>query len=155
MVQNVYSKVLGVPQLERAMQDLPVQIQNRCLNAGMRAGGVVVQQAAKKNLKGVTASKTSTGFLLKNIIVKKVKANRGMVRYVVAIRGGVVNPKNGERPGLYGSVLEHGKENQPPQPWLRPAVKTETTKVVERIRQVGMRTLAKAVQAARKKGRTL
>lgn len=136
------SAIGGLSTLEATMRRIPAVTRSKAGVKALFAGGGIVKQAAIENVKAVTAtSKVTTGVLAKGLRVYRMKQKRGMLHVGVMVRKGLVNTKkivNGEavRVGLYASVLEFGKANQPPRPWLRPAILQNEAKVVSTVCKV-------------------
>lgn len=140
--------VTGLDQIIKAMNRLPDATAKKTITPAARAAAVEVQKQAKANVKE-SAHIHPTGFLMRNIIVKKIRPKReGDVRFAVAIKGKILSQK-GTRPGLYGSVLEFGKEHQPPRPWLRPAAHEKANDAINTFTQKSRSFLDSAVEAAK------
>ncbi|GAB3282640.1 hypothetical protein GCM10027347_59000 [Larkinella harenae] len=133
--------------LLKAMQKLPRTIRNRALRKGLRAGAEVVKKRASDNVRSVTSDE-ATGLLASKLVIRARKQTRTALGVRVAIGRGTA--KNGARIGLYGSVLEFGKENQPPRPWLRPAADQSASQVLSVLVQESSRYLDDAVEDAKR-----
>jgi hypothetical protein len=137
------------------MDKLPSKMRSLIYSKALLAGGAVVRDKASINVKSVVSSEAS-GVLAKNLRVYRLKKKRGWYRAGVMVRRGAVNKRkrdgNGKpvRVGLYGSVLEYGKKNQPPRAWLRPAYASERGKAESRVRQVFTNNLLSALESAKK-----
>jgi len=114
--------------IERVFEILPGRIRKKVSRKALRKGASIVAKSARKNIRSITASsKVTTGTLAKGIRFYNMKNYKGALRVGVMVQKGLVNEKkiiNGKpvRVGLYASVLEYGKANQTPRPWLRPAL---------------------------------
>lgn len=142
--------ISGTDDVLKAMGKMPRATQKKILRPGLRKGGKIIQKQAIENLKAIV-SEEATGFLAKNVVVRAKRTRRDEVGVAVSIRGNVVNPVNGERPGLYGSVLEHGKEDQEARPWLRPAHRQKGPQAVSALIETGRQKLAETVEDARRR----
>jgi len=120
----------GKDNLLKAMKNLPKSMRNKVIRSSLRAGGKIVQKKAISNVQAVTSGESS-GLLAKSIVVRSKKTRGKVLGVVVAINKAV--SAKGARVGLYGSVLEHGKENQPPRPWLRPAADQSSGEAISAI----------------------
>ena len=141
--------ITGLDELYKAMQALPDAMSRKCLRQSARIAMGLVKAQAQSNIESVVSPDTSKGLLKKSLQVKSLRPpSRGDVRVAVAIKGGVVSEK-GARVGLYGSVLEYGKEGQAPRPWLRPAVRSQAQAAADRLVQEARSRLGSAVDEAR------
>lgn len=147
--------VSGVNETQRVFANLPRTTQNKAGQQALRAGGLVVRDAAVRNIKAITSkSNVSTGVLAKGLRVYKFKKKQGMIRAGVMVKKGLVNERKRVkgapvRVGLYASVLEFGKANQPPRPWLRPALIENDGKVRDAVRVELLNRMDDAVRAAK------
>lgn len=132
------SEINGLEEILKKFRNLPRSMQNKALKDALKKGAEVVRKAAKQNVRSIVSSE-ATGTLEKNIVTSSMKKVRGQLRYAVRIRPKAVNKikkdKDGNpvRVGLYGAVLEYGKENQPPRSWLRKAARESTQEALEAI----------------------
>jgi HK97 gp10 family phage protein len=88
------------------------------------AGGEVVANVARNNLqsaigRGTKLPSRSTGQLLSALGVSRARQDRNG-NYNVKV-GFAENRRDGRPNGLIANVLEHGRHNQPPRPFMRPA----------------------------------
>lgn len=124
------SSITGVRELSEAFSALPEITAKKSIRPALRKGGTLIKKQAIDNLKSLKM-KDRTGFLEKNIVTKAGRTkSKSDIRQIVSIRGKVTNPKNNQRPGLYGSVIEFGKKNQPAKPWFRPAIRARGQDVI-------------------------
>ena len=149
------SEISGLDNVGKTMLNLPTKMRTTIYSKALLAGGAVVRDRASQNVKSVVSSEAS-GVLAKNLRVYRLKKKRGWYRSGVMVRRGAVNKRkrdgNGQpvRVGLYGSVLEYGKRNQPPRPWLRSAYASQRGAAEQRIRQVISKNLLSALESAKK-----
>jgi len=149
-MEGVTFTIEGVDVLLSAFKNLPVAAQKTILRPGLRKGAAIIKKQASDNVKGIV-SEEATGTLAKSIVVRSLKARRkDEIRIVVAIASGAVNPKNKQRVGLYGSVLEFGKEGQPPRPWLRPAQRQRAQDAINAVAETGTQKLSEMVEEAKR-----
>lgn len=135
-------KITGVKELVKTLRALPRSMRRKVYMKSLRAGMEVVRKQASDNLLGI-ASNEATGTAAKNVRVYSARKYRGAYRVLLMIRRGAFNKTkivNGQpvRVGLYASVLEYGKANQRPRPWIRSAIERREgeaqTKVAETMR---------------------
>lgn len=143
--------VTGADDIAYALGRVPNSTRKKIIRPGLRKGGNVIKNEAVQNIESVVSDK-ATGFLAKNVVVRSVRAqNKSDVRVAVTIRPGeVLNPLSHTRVGLYGSVLEFGKEGQPPKPWLRPAQRSKAQETVNALVQTGHQYLQEVVDEAKR-----
>lgn len=142
---DVSLNVSGTEKIISALQKMPRATQRKVLRPGLRKGASIIRKQAVDNIRAITSdSDVSTGFLEKNVIVRAKKSKNGEFGSVVAVRGGVLNPKNKQRPGLYGSVLEFL------YPWLRPAHRQKAQEAVGAISEIGSQKLNEAIEDAKR-----
>ena len=148
---DVQININGVEGILKALENLPVATQKKILRPGLRKGANIIKKQASENVKSVVSDE-ATGFLSRNIVVRSLRArNKGDVRIAVAIRPGEVgNPRTGTRVGLYGSVLEYGKEGQPPRPWLRPAQRDKAQEAINALVATGQQKFNDMVNEAKR-----
>lgn len=152
---EIDTSVQGLKEVEAIMRRIPTTMRTLAGHRALAAGANVIKQAAVSNLKAITAeSKVATGTLAKGIRIYKMKKKRGMLRVGVMVQKGLVNKKKivkGKpvRVGLYASVLEFGKKNQPPRSWLRSASKQNSDKIAAATEKALAEQLVKIVEAAK------
>lgn len=120
-------KVTGLTEVEKVFFNLPTATAKKAYVPALKAGGRVIRKRASNNVKSIV-SNAATGTLSRGLAVYKLKNLNGNFRVGVKVRKGLVNKLKivkGEpvRVGLYGSVLEYGKQGQPPRSWLRKAAR--------------------------------
>lgn len=148
------SGISGIANLDKLFAQLPKTTQRRAIAPSLRAGGAEIRDLAVDNLKSVI-SPDSTGIGEKNIRVYTLRKYKGYYRVSVQVKRGAVNEQkivNGEpvRVGLYLSVLEYGKENQPPRSWIRKAIREGRTKAVNRLIGEMRKRMVLAIEDAKK-----
>lgn len=104
--------------------------------------------AAANNIEEVTGDE-ATGLLARNIKVYALKKYKGALRMGVMVKRGLVTSK-GVRVGLYASVLEYGKDGQPPRSWARKAARESTEPVFNAVADVATRNMALAIEDAKR-----
>ena len=84
----------------------------------LQAGGEVVLEKVKSNLQSVLSGE-STGELARSLGLSPAKVNRNGGH---DIKVGFNEPRSdGKANAMIASVLEYGKHNQPPRPFMKPA----------------------------------
>jgi len=139
--------VNGIDDILKTLDNLPRAVERKCLRKAMQAGAKVVQKKAVSNLQAQTSDE-ATGLLARSIVVRVLKTKAGVLRVAVTLAAKKLS-KLGVRVGLYGSVLELGKENQVPRPYLAPAAKESAPEVLNVITSVSRSNFAEAVKAAK------
>jgi len=120
-------KLTGLDGVLELLQSLPAEVVSKGggpVRTSLRKGALVIKNEAAMNLARVTEGEDSTGLLLANLVVtrgRKLGATKGE-RYLIRVRR-----KSYNRQGVSvstaqtGRFLEYGTEDQPAEPWLRPA----------------------------------
>lgn len=138
--------------LLKALDKLPRSMGTKAIRFAGRDGAAVVKKGAEENIQQVAIEDT-TGTLLKSLAVYSLKKLKGMFRFSVQVKRGAMNKKVGKPPvrvGLYASVLEYGKQNQPPRSWLRKAAKEKTSEVLNAVWDSIRSRLGAAIEDAKK-----
>lgn len=140
--------------LDKVFINLPRTLQRSAYRQALRAGASVVRDAAEANLKAVATEGYATGYAAKQLRVYNLRKRNGNFRVAVQVRKGAVNVKkivNGEpvRVGLYVSVLEYGKENQPPRSWIRKAIREEKSQAIDALTRQMSIGMIKAIEEAK------
>ena len=142
--------ITGTEELVKAMENLPPVLRKKLLIRAMRKGGRVVKDKAVQKINEITSeSEVSKGLLAKSIVIRKLKNVNGNLRVAISIAAKKF-AQNGARVGLYGSVLELGKENQKPQPFMQPAIKESPGQALSAITKEIKDGLPKAIEEAKR-----
>lgn len=142
-------EVSGDENIKAALKDLPRSVRNKAIRPALRDAAKIVQARAVQNVVSVVAgSPETTGLLARSVVIRSIKDQNRDLRVAVAI-GRAVSRK-GVRVGLYGSVLEFGKNNQPPRPWLRPAIRESESAVIAKVLTGARKRLDAAVEDAKR-----
>lgn len=145
--------ITGQEQVKRVFEALPRVMQSKIYNRALMSGGGIVKRAAIQNVKSIVSSEAS-GVGARNVVVNRLKKARGWYRAAVRIRKGAVNARKRDgdgkpvRVGLYMSVLEYGKKNQPPRSWIRKAIREEKEAAVSEMTMQFRKRLSDAVREA-------
>lgn len=142
------AEVTGVNEVVAALGKLPESTRRIALRGALREAAKAIKKQAEINIAGVVSSE-ATGLLARSIVIRSAKTSRGNIRVAVAIAGKKLS-KRGTRVGLYGSVLEFGKKNQPPRAFLRPAIAQKGQEAINIMGQEFARKFDQAVMEARK-----
>lgn len=128
----------GADYIDRVFRNLPRAMQRKAYYQSLYEGAVIVRDKASENVKSIVSSE-ATGTLSRNLVVNRLKITRGFHRVAVRVRKKTVNKikrdKDGNpvRVGLYGSVLEYGKNRQAPRSWLRKAIRSKQFQAINTI----------------------
>jgi len=122
----------GGPALERLLKDFPKKVQEKILDASVRAGATVIRKEARKNLRQNRSVKS--GRLYRSLKIQKLKGTHGVFR-IFTDRSGphshLVEYGTGPRrlkepraielsPGVWATVTHTG--SMPAKPFFRPAL---------------------------------
>lgn len=146
-------KIEGLEQLKKALNQLPVEIQQRSLRSAVSAGAKVVVDAA------IAKAPTDTGSLKKAIYRYRSRSQSGTGRetYYVGVRKGkkayadTAKNRRLNRVGkkytvqgeaYYWRFLEFGTAKMQARPFLRPAFEGSRTKILDVMKQ----RLGKSIQ---------
>jgi HK97 gp10 family phage protein len=146
-------KIEGLEQLKKALNQLPVEIQQRSLRSAVSAGAKVVVDAA------IAKAPTDTGSLKKAIYRYRSRSQSGTGRetYYVGVRKGkkayadTARNRRLNRVGkkytvqgeaYYWRFLEFGTAKMQARPFLRPAFEGSRTKILDVMKQ----RLGKSIQ---------
>lgn len=141
-------KITGAAEIEKLLKMLPDKPARLALEAGLRAGGKVIQQEAIDRapvLKGgprivMYRGKKRIlvpGLLKKAIIVRKVKQGKGAVNFQIAVT----------KLAFYAHFVEWGTSKMRAMPFLRPAM---DSKGQEAIAVMGQKIMQRIQLEARK-----
>lgn len=139
-------KIKGLEQLQRALNQLPIELQGKPLRAAVSAGAKVIQKQAIENAE----PHRQTGTLEKNIVIAKTRRPiPGQAQYSVGIRrvkkryvnNAANRRKNrvGKKYEVYGEAfywrfLEFGTSKYPKSPFLVPAFESRKMEAIEVIK---------------------
>lgn len=135
-------RISGVEKLDRTFLNMPGSTQRKVYNKALRRGGKVVKDAATVNIMKVSKKFTGVLSLKSSVAMYNGRKRKGNFRLLIHVKRGLMNHKvlakgfkKPVRVGLYASVLEYGskKLNRVPRPWIRPAIRENTTSVVNNI----------------------
>jgi len=143
----------GIKDIDKVFTNLPRSSQRKVYMRALREGAKPVKDAATNNIRQV--SKKFTGLLSRKstVAVYNYKKYRGNFRVAVQIRRGLLNNLvEGEpvRVGLYASVLEYGKNGQPPRSWIRKAIRENKEQAVNALASEFNKRLTDAVKDAKR-----
>jgi HK97 gp10 family phage protein len=129
---NVDVKVEGLPELEKALNDLGPSLAKKAMVEASKAGGKTFADAAKQKAPRMTKATKhrQPGELADSIVVTtKTNARTGATKAKV----GPARPKGGNKqePGAWGLMEEFGSVHNRPQPYLRPAFDENAEKIIQ------------------------
>lgn len=111
-------EIIGLRELDTALQNLAWPAARRALRKGMRAGANVVRDEARAK------APVRTGNLKRKIRTRERSEEGGNMRFAVEI----------PRDAFYGRFLEYGTSKMAAKPFLRPAAENKTEAAVTRMR---------------------
>lgn len=91
-MSKTMKRIKGGPELQKILDELPVRMERNFLRAGLRAGGAVVRDEARKNINNVT------GALSKSVRVS-TRSRGGQVKAIV---------RAGNKEAFYAHMVEFG-----------------------------------------------
>lgn len=153
IAMDLKTRITGLKEIDRVFLNMPKSTRRKALRPAGREGAKVMKNMATANIISVTSGE-STGLLQRSLRVYSLRQYRGMLRYAVMVKRGLVNQKKmvrgvPVRVGLYASVLEYGKKNQPPRSWARKAAREGVTPVFLVVRKTFARNIEAAVRDAK------
>lgn len=119
-------QVLGLKELDRALQEMAWPAARRALRKGMRQGANVVRDEARAK------APLDTGLLKRQIRTRERSEENGDMRFAVEVT----------RSAFYGRFLEYGTSKLAARPFLRPAAESKAEAAVARMRNA----LAEAIE---------
>lgn len=145
---------VDIKALQKTFAALPRSTRTKALTPALVAGAEVVRRAAIDNIKAIAKDEV-TGTLARSIVVRRYKQSKGRLRVGVQIRKNARHPTKRDRNGavrvaLYGAVLEYGKANQKPRPWIRKAKTEKEFQAISVVRNEAYRRLDAAVEDAKR-----
>lgn len=148
-------KFNGLSEIDKIFLNMPRSSQRKIYSYALRKGAYPVKVSATNNIKSVSSPFTGLLSRQSSVAIYNLKKKRGYYRVSVQIKRKLVNVKkvvNGSpvRVGLYASVLEYGKKNQAPRPWLRKALRERKGDVFSSINSEFNKRLIDAIKDARK-----
>lgn len=132
-------KVSGIEQLNRNLKRISNSSRDELLFPALDSAGFVIKNRASDNIKSVTSGE-STGIGAESLAVYRLRRTEKYIRVSVQVKKGAVNNfkrVKGQpvRIGLYLSVLEYGKKNQPPRSWIRKAAREGKNDALSEVRE--------------------
>ncbi len=140
------SKISGQNALYATFRKLPASTQNKAMRPALRKGGTVVAKAVGENIRAQTSDE-ATGLAARSIKVYSLRKVMGQLRIGVMVKKGLLTAK-GVRVGLYVSVLEYGKNNQPPRPSFRKAAREKANEAFAAVEAEAGRRMDSAIMDA-------
>ena len=119
-------QIVGLKELDRALQELAWPAARRALRKGMRKGANVVRDEARAK------APKKTGNLKRKIRTRERREEGGDMRFAVEV----------PRSAFYGRFIEYGTSKMPARPFLRPAAENKTEAAVSAMRDA----LAEAIR---------
>lgn len=144
---SVTVKVEGLKELQRALHELPREVEGPPIYSALRTAANVMKKDAQSKVP------VDTGLLRKRIVVARSKIDngkRGLYGVYMRVKplkvarlkkAGTYNLKDDP---FYWKFVEFGTSKMPAHPFLRPAFEANKTKAVEIIRERLKLTIEKA-----------
>lgn len=162
-------KLQGERDIIALLQSLPPEVVSKRggpVKLALKKGAQVIRAQALANLRRAIEEngEDSTGLLENSVIVSRGKQPRGTKgeRYLVRIRRKAYDgdkigrrQKAGKRVTTHktASLMEYGSSQQPPRPWLRPAVRDKGAEAISVINSDLLRRIDLTVKRLAKKRR--
>ena len=122
--------VVGLDDLQEQMLQR-AKIAEEAVPEMLKAGGAVMQEAQRAEIRTMFRSRRSTGDLAASIVVSKIK-ERDNGKMVEVYPDG----KDGVRNATKGFVLQYGRKNMPARPWFTAANTKAADAVNDEMRRV-------------------
>ena len=147
MSADVSIKFHGMRDLDRAIQRLPEELQKRAYRSVISTGARVIAKNAKKRIKN------DSGLLKKSIDIKVPRKNTRVA--IIGTRRGVGAVVNGRQKWAvnYAKNVEFGTSNTQAQPFLRPAIDSSASEVLQKMTAGLSRFLTRAAASVKRGGR--
>lgn len=138
-------KLEGLDGVLETLKSLPPEVVSKRggpVRRALRKGALVILKAEKAALQAVTSNATesgkieSTGFLLKNLVVRRGRPPAGENGELYIVRP---SRKTYQRQGAKVSTtetarfLEYGTSKQPAEPWIRPAFEASAENAIRTV----------------------
>lgn len=145
MVESISVDVQGLAQLQKRLKELSPKIQKKVARRAVRMGANVIRDAARSNAKRLDDPATSNS-IAKNIATQesqRLGKKEGGVVFRVGVKGGSKS-KKGKEVGAKGNaggdtwywrLIEFGTVKMRAQPFMRPAMSSNTDKAIQKIQQ--------------------
>lgn len=124
--------VVGLDDLQEQMLKR-AEIAEEAVPEMLKAGGAIMQEAQRKEIRTMFRSRRSTGDLAASIIVSKV-IEKDDAKMVEVYPDG--KDRHGVRNATKGFVLQYGRKNMPARPWFTAANTKAADAVNEEMRRV-------------------
>lgn len=150
MADTIRFEVKGLRQLGNALRELGGPAMTKIAGQMTGAGARVVKAADKANLK--RSPSIDTGLVEKNVIIKKVgkrQAGDLTAAHIVTVKkvGYPENNKSGKRTTRkVASLLEFGTVKMPAEPHLAPALRDNTSRAINAMKEKGATGIAIAAK---------
>lgn len=160
---KVEVKISGIDGVLATLKALPPEIVSKRggpVKKALSKGARLLLKKVKANLRQSIAirGERSTGGLEKRVIASRGKAIIGGngERYLIRVKKKDYLNADGEitSPLMVANLLEYGSKNQPATPWLRPAVQSEGSVVIDTIKVQLVADIDKTVTSLAKLSKT-
>jgi HK97 gp10 family phage protein len=149
--------VSGLRELGEAMRELKKEVSQSIARSMTNAGAQVVKKAAIANIQRNPS--IDTGSLRDSVIVKKLPRSQSQLtsEHIVTVRGRGKIIKRGKKKGQrqteapHAHFIEFGTVKMKAEPFLRPALDQQKSRIPEVMRQTGWKRIEAAAQKAKKR----
>jgi HK97 gp10 family phage protein len=137
--------ITGLKEINALLKELPEKAQERVIKSAVRSGAQVVRKEAKRLVP------KDTGELERSI---KVQAGRPRSKSKITFRVGFEKTPDGRSPSRRAHLTEFGTSTQPAQPFMRPALDSKASEVINKmISAIGRGIAREAEKLAGLRGR--
>ena len=143
-------QIVGFEELDKALAELEPRLRKKHMGRALRESAKIIQKDMKAR------APVDTGNLRKWIRVGKRLTPRQKRNSAFEIRGvadfiyvGAAKGASRNEGAFYAHFVEFGTESQPPQPFGRPAVDSNRTAVLNKIREVLAKGLSQTARELR------
>lgn len=146
-------QLTGMRELQQALNRLPKELQRTVEASALRAGMAPVRKSARANL----GRSKDSGLLQKSLGLTVKKSKNGQLTARVGPRSGftqTVTRKGRTKPQKanpvkYAHLIEYGTSRAPAQPFIRPAVESNSGQIIDEMAKGYDKGLDKAVRKIR------
>lgn len=137
----------GIRELQRALDKLPRELQDKAEKAAVRGGAFLISKSAKSKVSSLTGTlKKAIGITVRKVkgrVTGRVRAKSKKVSVTVNGQTRIVNPAK------YASLVEYGTSRTAARPFIRTAIEATKGSVVSAMAESYNKNLGKAVARIR------
>ena len=139
----------GINELQRALDKLPKELQDKAEKAAVRGGAFLISKSAKSKVSSVTGTlKKAIGISVRKVkgrVTGRVRAKSKEVTVTINGQTRVINPAK------YASRVEYGTSRTAARPFIRTAIESTKGAVVSAMAQAYNKNLNKVITKIRSK----